>query len=58
MKDLHERACFTAKSLTLKLVESSQPICFILSKHESVNKENVTLLLYRLQKMYQMRLDA
>lgn len=45
---LHERANFTAKSLTMKLVESFQPICYILGKHDSVDMENVTLLLYRL----------
>ena len=48
MRSLHERTTFTAKSITMKLVESSQPICNILSKHESVSKDNIMLLLTRL----------
>ena len=48
IRNLHERLIHSAKSLTVKLVESSQPICSILGKHDSVNKENVILLLTRL----------
>ena len=58
LKELHRRACHTAKVITVAAVESGQPICNILSKHESVNKENVLLLLYRLQKMYQLKSEA
>ena len=58
IKLLHERSIFSAKSLTMRLVESSQPICNLLSKHDAVEKENVILLLTRLQKMYQMKTDA
>mmetsp|Transcript_17924 Transcript_17924/g.22502 ORF Transcript_17924/g.22502 Transcript_17924/m.22502 type:complete len:116 (-) Transcript_17924:749-1096(-) len=58
MRNLHERTIYTAKSMTIKLVESSQPICHILSKHDSVTKENVNFLLHRLQRMYQMKTDA
>ena len=58
IRNLHERLMFSAKSLTVKLVESSQPICQILGKHDSVTRENVILLLHRLQKMYQLKTDA
>ena len=58
MKLLHDRSIYSAKSLTLQLVESSQPICHILSKHDAVNRESVILLLTRLHKMYQMKTDA
>ena len=52
IKHLHERAVFTAKTLTAQTVEGHQPITFTLSKHGTVNKENVKLLLYRIQKLY------
>lgn len=47
MKDLHKKACLTAKYLTKQLVESNQPIHFLLSRHESINSENVRLLMTR-----------
>ena len=58
LKLLHARCTFTAKSMTKKTVESSQPITNILGKHESVNDENVILLLYRLHKMCAAKADA
>ena len=57
-KQLHQRACYTAKVLTKQVVEAHQPISNILSKLESVTKENIMLLLYRLQKIYQAKQDA
>ena len=58
IKLVQERTIFSAKSLTQRLVESAQPICNLLNKHDAVEKENVILLLTRLQKMYQMETDA
>ena len=36
------------KVMTKQTVESHQPICNVLAKHENVDKENIKLLLYRL----------
>ena len=58
LRSLHERTGYTAKSMTQRLVESSQPICNILGKNEIVNKDNVIVRLYRLQKMYAAKADA
>jgi len=52
MRSLHERAMYTVKVLTVQTVESHQPIMHTLSKYDTVNKENVRLLLYRCQRMY------
>ena len=46
------------KVVTKQTVESGQPICATLSKHESIHKDNIKLLLYRLQKMYAAKSDA
>ena len=58
LKQLHRRAIYTAKVLTKQTVESQTPICMTLSKHDTVNKENIKLLMYRIQKMYQVKQDA
>ena len=58
MQALHGRATHSIKVLTKQTVESQQPICNTLSKHESVNKENIKLLLYRLQQMYSIKSEA
>ena len=47
MKELHTKSCLTAKYLTKQLVESNQPIQFLLSRHESINSENVRLVMTR-----------
>jgi len=39
---------YTAKVLTKQIVEGQTPICYTLTKHETVNKNNITLLMYRI----------
>ena len=55
---LHKRVCHSIKVLTQQTVESFQPICNVLIKNETVTKENITLLLYRLQKLYAVKQDG
>ena len=50
MSRLHARASYTCKVLTKQLVESQSPICMILAKQDTVNKENIKLLMYRCEK--------
>lgn len=58
MRELHKRAIYTAKQFVKQTVESSQPINSILAKNESINKENIKLLMYRLTKMLEVKSDA
>ena len=58
MYELHSRANYTAKVLTKNTVESQQPILNTLSKYESVNKDNIKLLMYRCQILFQVKQEA
>ena len=44
--------------LTMEMVEGQAPICYLVSKHDSINKENVKNLLYRCEKLYEVRADV
>ena len=58
MKSVHQKAVFTAKMLTKEMVEGQAPICYLVSKHDSITKDNVKNLLYRCEKLYQVKSDA
>ena len=55
MKSLHKKAVYTAKVLTMEMIEGQAPICYLVMKHDSITKENIKNLLYRCEKLYQVR---
>lgn len=58
LAEMHKRAVLTIKAITVDLVENMTPVMHSLGKVESVNRENVTILLYRCEKLYQVRQEA
>ena len=52
MTSIHKNAMYTAKILTTEMIEGQAPICYLVSKYDSINKENIKNLLYRCEKLY------
>lgn len=58
MKQVHKKAVYTAKMLTMEMIEGQAPICYIVSKYDNISKENIKNLLYRCEKLYLVRSDV
>ena len=52
LKAVHKKAVYTAKMLTMEMIEGQAPICYLVMKHDGINKENVKNLLHRCEKLY------
>jgi len=44
--------------LTYDMIEGKAPICYLINQHKKVTKESVTFLLYRCERLYQVRNEA
>ena len=42
----------------MEMIEGQAPICYLVSKHDNISKENIKNLLYRCEKLYLVRSDA
>lgn len=58
LQDLHYQASFTVKMLTYDMVEGKAPICYLIQQHQKVSKESVMFLLYRCERLYEVKNEA
>jgi hypothetical protein len=52
LTSVHTKAVFTAKVLTLEMIEGKAPIGQLLNQYSKRSKQSVRTLLYRIEKLY------
>jgi hypothetical protein len=58
LAEIHEKATITIKVLTQELIEGKVPICTLLDQYSNPSKHNVSILLHRIEKLFNAREEA